>query len=1201
MASSQHLHDSPPARRTQQAQSSRQPQSLAQSQPLLHSEPVQVAPYLTHVVAHHGQLTLIPPQNAGRIRKTRSKKKKQPSSRDRRLEDEEPRFTTAVPASSSRKLHPAPAHIRTRKHAISAPPPTTPTASRRFDPIPDDQSIPDYPPPSFEDAIASPHVPPHLASIPSLPNTPVQPDASADTPVTLQQHPYTSHVASLSSATILSSSTLGNGSPAVSHISDTRPHEHHLSLETRSSVAGSASVSTTTLLSPVTTTSESTAISDMSLLRPPRPRTTQPSPLAQSASRQAPSSPVRLTSPSTTTLVTPANVMRDSPALSQATLIYPQDDPRGLPQESEGDDLEESGNPIIAALSPLSPPDSPHLQHRDSMSTVSDLVEELSFEPYQRWSADRRLGLSLEQRVQREFERRNTKEAKEAFGIVSHLQNGQEGSSMPSTPPSSPNPRARRCSHCGSLRPRECGDTQTIDEHSDEDDQEDDEDEDDFSPVRRSSPLPRGAGRSPYLHPASTSKAHSRNQSRVRFHSHSPEPGSPASPMSPSMSFFKMPSAWASTVTLSLANALVPHKTSSTSSASPSAQTSSAGHAAGSGSSSGSALKRKESFGVKRLFGSLKGKEREREQREREYAHLPPPSSSVSSSESSTESVDGWEVVGSESTSPSSHSSSGTTPTSPARSTSEASSPTSESMRTAAFIHRPVRHRPPPLPFVDSPTTPTSPSAVPPSALPAVGPGTMSAAVVAARPYLPEKSPLRLIASANHIQQTHAHGQVPPQAQALGGLGQSSPVSASSPLIGTPRILRPSPSVVWKPPVGGPGGQISPVQRSPLSQQAYHPPAQQQSPSHQLQPQPQMGALHRVPSPLQLQSQPLLQSPPSPPSPPAGPRAAPIGTKSPYPSPLKAAETASDPPQNTSISTARREPAPTSSSPSGGSLPSPQLTAHFQRRREVTPPPPAHRRVVLACDTAASAYPNLRTSSPEEQGEAEVGTGVGALGEPGSVSESLSIEQLMAHSASMQPKPQTPTRTPTTPSRGSMPPTVPPTPATAGSTPTTPTFGPITAATPGPSPRLNQSQSQHYRGRPLPQLPPEADAEAMPVKPIPDGTPVNRASGNSSDVEPPPPPPPDRSTTQPLPRETIAVPTAMESVAPSSGVPLPLRMERSDSGDSVVEDAQAAEEGPRPEFLQITDLDVLASRLVDGPHDGGNYEVRPPSSSPGSR
>ncbi|KAI9060467.1 hypothetical protein FKP32DRAFT_1678801 [Trametes sanguinea] len=85
-------------------------------------------------------------RNPSKIRKSKSSKKKRiPTARD-----EEPRFTTAVPPSS-RKLHLVSAQVRTRNHAVSAPSPstsTTPTA-RRFDPIPDDQSISDYPPPSF--------------------------------------------------------------------------------------------------------------------------------------------------------------------------------------------------------------------------------------------------------------------------------------------------------------------------------------------------------------------------------------------------------------------------------------------------------------------------------------------------------------------------------------------------------------------------------------------------------------------------------------------------------------------------------------------------------------------------------------------------------------------------------------------------------------------------------------------------------------------------------------------------------------------------------------------------------------------------------------------------------------------------------------------------------------------------------------------
>lgn len=77
---------------------------------------VRTAPYLTHIVTHHGQLTLIPPQNAGRIRSPKTKKKRQPDSTAR----DEPRFTTAVPPSASRRIHPQSApNARVRRQAAS--------------------------------------------------------------------------------------------------------------------------------------------------------------------------------------------------------------------------------------------------------------------------------------------------------------------------------------------------------------------------------------------------------------------------------------------------------------------------------------------------------------------------------------------------------------------------------------------------------------------------------------------------------------------------------------------------------------------------------------------------------------------------------------------------------------------------------------------------------------------------------------------------------------------------------------------------------------------------------------------------------------------------------------------------------------------------------------------------------------------------
>ena len=92
---------------------------------------VRTAPYLTHIVTHHGQLTLIPPQNAGRIRSPKTKKKRQPDSTAR----DEPRFTTAVPPSASRRIHPQSApNARIRRQA--APQSARPTG----DPVLDSES-----------------------------------------------------------------------------------------------------------------------------------------------------------------------------------------------------------------------------------------------------------------------------------------------------------------------------------------------------------------------------------------------------------------------------------------------------------------------------------------------------------------------------------------------------------------------------------------------------------------------------------------------------------------------------------------------------------------------------------------------------------------------------------------------------------------------------------------------------------------------------------------------------------------------------------------------------------------------------------------------------------------------------------------------------------------------------------------------------
>jgi hypothetical protein len=71
------------------------------------AEAVQVAPYLTHVVSHHGRPTLIPPDNAGRRRHTSKQGRKEKKSikkngdRSVRSEDnEETRFNLGAPRAA---------------------------------------------------------------------------------------------------------------------------------------------------------------------------------------------------------------------------------------------------------------------------------------------------------------------------------------------------------------------------------------------------------------------------------------------------------------------------------------------------------------------------------------------------------------------------------------------------------------------------------------------------------------------------------------------------------------------------------------------------------------------------------------------------------------------------------------------------------------------------------------------------------------------------------------------------------------------------------------------------------------------------------------------------------------------------------------------------------------------------------------------
>ncbi|KAI0806237.1 hypothetical protein BC629DRAFT_1590642 [Irpex lacteus] len=119
------------------------------------SDPSRIAPFLTNVVTHHGQLTLIPPQNAGRISRKGGKKALLERARTEHRRDDEPRFNTAAPASPR-------AANRRANHAERSPraPPAVPQRFSR------DTMIPDYPPPSFQEAMMTPpFIPPTAADV----------------------------------------------------------------------------------------------------------------------------------------------------------------------------------------------------------------------------------------------------------------------------------------------------------------------------------------------------------------------------------------------------------------------------------------------------------------------------------------------------------------------------------------------------------------------------------------------------------------------------------------------------------------------------------------------------------------------------------------------------------------------------------------------------------------------------------------------------------------------------------------------------------------------------------------------------------------------------------------------------------------------------------------------------------------------------
>lgn len=220
------------------------PSQQTVSSPNSPAETVRVAPYLTHLTTHHGQLTLIPPQNAGRIRKTKKKHPPERSKQDRRNANEEPRFTTSVPPSSSRRLQPASSPTRSRKQA------TVPQTPRTCDSRLDGKlriayeehcltygsvlefPVPDYPPPSFQEAISSPS--PYFLAPPT-------PEHATSAPLMTPQSINLQPVIYAQPASLAPPSHALQHSPARSALFPTLPQSEHAQPDTGMSASDSDS------------------------------------------------------------------------------------------------------------------------------------------------------------------------------------------------------------------------------------------------------------------------------------------------------------------------------------------------------------------------------------------------------------------------------------------------------------------------------------------------------------------------------------------------------------------------------------------------------------------------------------------------------------------------------------------------------------------------------------------------------------------------------------------------------------------------------------------------------------------------------------------------------------------------------------------------------------------------------------------------
>ncbi|KAG7088832.1 hypothetical protein E1B28_012787 [Marasmius oreades] len=125
--------------------------TIVASMPQKVADAANIAPYLTHVVTHHGQLSLIPPDNAGRMRQQKQKPRSINPDDDIRF-NTGPKFYKVLPASSRGSE----GRSQSRPNRRDRGRPTVRDV-RENDSV-DDEDIPNYPPPSFDEAISSPPI-----------------------------------------------------------------------------------------------------------------------------------------------------------------------------------------------------------------------------------------------------------------------------------------------------------------------------------------------------------------------------------------------------------------------------------------------------------------------------------------------------------------------------------------------------------------------------------------------------------------------------------------------------------------------------------------------------------------------------------------------------------------------------------------------------------------------------------------------------------------------------------------------------------------------------------------------------------------------------------------------------------------------------------------------------------------------------------